>query len=93
MQGRWDVWLFNDTLKSVHPAGTRPLGDVPGWKTVPVVPCDDATIERAGVREKVADALAYNDACGPGPVSRAEYLADADAIIATILNALAGETP
>lgn len=36
------------------------------------------------LRERVADMLAENDACGPGPVSRQEYLDDADALIALI---------
>lgn len=36
------------------------------------------------LRERVADTLAHNDACGAGPVSRSEYLADADVLIALI---------
>lgn len=33
------------------------------------------------LRDVLADELARNDACGTGPVSRGEYLADADALI------------
>jgi hypothetical protein len=33
------------------------------------------------MRERVADMLADNDAAGSGPVSREEYLADADALL------------
>lgn len=36
------------------------------------------------LRERVADALAHNDACGPGPVSRQEYLDDAATLIALV---------
>lgn len=36
------------------------------------------------LRERVADMLAYNDECGPGPVSRQEYLEDAAEIIAAV---------
>jgi hypothetical protein len=37
------------------------------------------------LRERVADMLAENDAAGTGPVSRSEYLADADALIALVV--------
>lgn len=42
-------------------------------------------------REKIADELAYNDECGPGPVSRQEYLDDADAILRIVREHEAGE--
>lgn len=34
--------------------------------------------------ERMADMLAENDACGPGPVSRDEYVADARALLGLI---------
>lgn len=47
MKGRWDVWMTaGGTLKSVHRAGTVPIGDSADWRTIPVVPCDDEAIER-----------------------------------------------
>lgn len=39
----------------------------------------------ADLRQRVADMLTKNDACGTGPLSRAEYLDDADALVALIL--------
>lgn len=36
------------------------------------------------LREKIADELARNDECGPGPVSRQEYLDDAEVILSMI---------
>lgn len=38
------------------------------------------------LREEVAARLAYFDECGPGPVSRGEYLEDADEIL-VLMNA------
>lgn len=37
------------------------------------------------LRRKVAAALAYNDECGPGPLSSEEYLADADELIKIVI--------
>lgn len=40
------------------------------------------------LRDRIADELAYNDECGPGPVSRQEYEDDADAILRIVVDAL-----
>jgi hypothetical protein len=37
------------------------------------------------LREEIADLLAYFDQCGPGPVSRGEYLEDADDILKLVV--------
>jgi len=37
-----------------------------------------------GLRDCVADMLAENDAAGTGPLSRQEYLDDADALLALV---------
>jgi hypothetical protein len=50
----------------------------------------DSPSDHSALREKVADALAHNDACGPGPVSRGEYLADADALLSLIADGVEG---
>jgi hypothetical protein len=42
---------------------------------------DETSWEDVALREKIADELARNDECGPGPVSRQEYLDDAAAIL------------
>lgn len=84
MQGRYEVEVCDECGREVSDsehATSRHQNGPTHW--VQTVPCDDAAITR------VADMLAYNDACGPGPVSRSEYLADAEAV----LRAAAGETP
>jgi hypothetical protein len=60
----------------------------------------DVSEQRADLAAKIADELAYNDECGPGPVSRSEYLDDANAILrivlsdpASVLAALLAEQP
>lgn len=45
----------------------------------------DSPLAQHPLSKRVAAALAYNDECGPGPVSREEYLADADVLIDLIL--------
>lgn len=40
--------------------------------------------QRSQLRERVADMLAENDAAGSGPVSRDEYIADADAVLGLV---------
>jgi multidrug efflux pump subunit AcrA (membrane-fusion protein) len=49
----------------------------------------DVSEQRADLAAKIADELAYNDECGPGPVSRREYLDDANAILRIVLSDLA----
>ncbi len=45
---------------------------------------DVSLTDDPGLRERVADMLAENDAAGGGPVSRGEYLADADALLSLV---------
>lgn len=46
MEGKWNVSLCGGMLKSVHHPHTLLYGGH-DWQTVPVVPCNDAAIERA----------------------------------------------
>lgn len=48
------------------------------------MPPDGRSSESGDLRERVADELHHNDICGIGPVTRKEYLDDADALIALI---------
>lgn len=52
---------------------------------------DRAEVEAVALREKIADELAHNDECGSGPLSRQEYLDDADALLGLIQAGLARE--
>lgn len=78
MDGRWEVLLTAaGTLKGAQDPRTPVHGD--GWEIVPVVPCDEAAIERA--------VFALSELLAAGLPSSLEY----ELVAKTVLGA-AGET-
>lgn len=63
MEGRWTIVTLHDVPRAIESAGHVPA---PGWGAVPVVPCDDAAVER--VAAKLAAIQGYH--VGPLEIDR-----------------------